>query len=324
MVVLIRGDRLHAETIEWARRQVVELERYGVTPKLAVLLLNDDPVELETQAKFVSLKARDIKAVGGEVEVHELYRVPPERREAEALRLVERLAARDDVTGILVQKPLPPFINESRIIEMIPPAKDVDGLTTSARRRLLAGFDLDRDILPCTPAGVLELFRLYGVGVRGRDVAIIGKGSLVGLPLAIMLMQLDATVTVLHIMSKDKLYYIKNADIVISAVGRPPELYREDAWRLTGDMIKPGAVVVGIGGKYDPVTRRWYFDVDERTVAERASYLTPNIGSVGLATRARLVKNLVITTRAIAARLLPPRVLAELPPAETQGLSGHA
>lgn len=310
MVVWIKGDRLHTETLEWARRHVKELERYGVTPKLAVLLLNDDPIELETQHRYVSLKARDIKSIGGEVELFELYKEPPEKREVAALKLIERLNNADDVTGILVQKPLPPYVDETKIFERLSPLKDVDGLTPENKKRLVTGFDLDRDILPCTPAGILELFRQYKIDVRGKDVVVVGKGTLVGFPLSIMLMQLDATVTVLHALSKDRKYYVRNADIVISAVGRPPELYSDNPWKLTGDFIKEGAVVVGVGGKVDPVTKKWYFDVDEKSVAEKASYLTPNIGGVGLATRARLVKNLIITSYMVATRVASPRLLA--------------
>jgi len=310
MVVWIRGDDLHKEARRWATEHVRRLEeRYGITPKLAVLLLNDDPVELETQKRYVSLKAKDVREVGGEVEVYELYKEPPEIREAAALRLIERLNNADDVTGIIIQKPLPPYINETKLFERLSPMKDVDGLTPESKKRLVAGFDLDRDVLPCTPAGILELFRQYGVEVRGADVTVVGKGTLVGFPLAVMLMQMDATVTALHALSKDRLYYVRNADVVISAVGRPPELYRDNPWRLTGDMVKEGAVVVGVGGKVDPATKKWYFDVDESSVAQKVSYLTPNIGGVGLATRARILKNLILTTYMVATQTTSPRLL---------------
>ena len=130
MVVWIRGDGLHKEARRWAAEHVRRLEeRYGITPKLAVLLLNDDPVELETQKRYVSLKAKDVREVGGEVEVYELYKEPPEIREAVALKLIERLNNADDVTGIIIQKPLPPYINEAKLFERLNPMKDVDGLT---------------------------------------------------------------------------------------------------------------------------------------------------------------------------------------------------
>jgi methylenetetrahydrofolate dehydrogenase (NADP+)/methenyltetrahydrofolate cyclohydrolase len=112
MVVWIRGDSLHKETKRWAAEHVRRLEeRYGITPKLAVLLLNDDPVELETQKRYVSLKAKDVREVGGEVEVYELYKEPPEIREAVALKLIERLNNADDVTGIIIQK-APPALHQ--------------------------------------------------------------------------------------------------------------------------------------------------------------------------------------------------------------------
>ncbi|MGC8583627.1 MAG: tetrahydrofolate dehydrogenase/cyclohydrolase catalytic domain-containing protein [Thermoproteus sp.] len=309
MVTWLKGGELHKEAKEWARGQVKRLEELGITPKLAVLLLNDDPVELETQMKYVSLKARDVRDIGGEVEIYELYRLPPSVRTKEALRLIESLNRRDDVTGVLIQKPVPPYIDERALFEALAPEKDVDALTPENKKRLLAGFDLDNDVLPCTPAGILELLRLYGIGVRGRDVVVVGKGELVGKPLSVMLMELDATVTVLHALSKERIPYIARADIVVSAVGRPPELYKDNPWRLTGDMIKEGAVVVGVGGKVDPDSGKWYFDVDERSVAERASYLTPNIGGVGLATRARLLKNLIRTSYMVARSTTSTRLL---------------
>ncbi len=312
MVTWIRGEGLHAQTKEWARGHVKRLEEVGITPKLAVLLLNDDPVELETQRRFVSLKARDVREIGGEVEIYELYSAPPERRTKEALRLIESLNRRDDVTGVIIQKPLPPFVDEKALFSALSPEKDIDALTPENKKRLLTDFDLDRDVLPCTPAGILELFRLYGIDVRGKDVVVVGKGELVGKPLAVMLMQLDATVTVLHALSKEREPYVKRADVVISAVGRPPELYKDNPWRLTGDMIKEGAVVVGVGGKVDPATKKWFFDVVEKSVAEKASYLTPNIGGVGLATRARVLKNLIRTTYQVAQRVLSPRLVYEV------------
>ncbi|AET32414.1 bifunctional 5,10-methylenetetrahydrofolate dehydrogenase/5,10-methenyltetrahydrofolate cyclohydrolase [Pyrobaculum ferrireducens] len=309
MVTWMRGEELHRRAREWAREHVKRLEEVGVTPKLAVLLLHDDPVELATQRRFVSLKARDVREVGGEVEVYELHEVPPERRTKEALRLLDSLNKRDDVTGILIQKPLPPYVDEEALFQKLAPEKDVDALTPESKKKLLTRFDLDRDVLPCTPAGILELFRMYGVEVRGMDVVVVGKGELVGKPLAVMLMQLDATVTVLHALSKEREPYVRRADIVISAVGRPPELYRDNPWRLTGDMVKEGAVVVGVGGKVDPATGRWYFDVDERSVAEKASLLTPNIGGVGLATRARVLKNLIRTTYQVARAAVSSRIV---------------
>ncbi len=307
MVVWLRGDAIYREAKEWAREQVKRLEELGITPKLAVLLLNDDPVELETQRKYVSLKARDVREIGGEVEIYELHQTPPERRTSEALRVINTLNKRDDVTGVLIQKPLPPYVDEVALFENLAPEKDVDGLTPENKKKLVTTFDLQRDLLPCTPAGILELMARYGVEVRGRDVVVVGKGELVGKPLSIMLMQLDATVSVLHALSRDRVRYVKWADIVISAVGRPPELYADNPWRLTGDMVKEGAVVIGVGGKVS--SGKWYFDVDEKSVAERASHMTPNVGGVGLATRAWVLKNLIKTTYRVAKLTTTTRLL---------------
>ncbi len=309
MVTWIRGEGLHRQAKEWAREHVKRLEEVGITPKLAIILLNDDPVELATQRRFASLKARDVREVGGEAEIYELHDVPPERRTKEALRLIESLNKRDDVTGVIIQKPVPPFVDERALFAALSPEKDVDALTPDNKKRLLDRFDLDNDVLTCTPAGILELFRMYGIEIRGKDVVVVGKGELVGKPLSVMLMQLDATVTVLHALSKEREPYVKRADIVISAVGRPPEIYRDNPWRLTGEMIKEGVVVVGVGGKVDPISGKWHFDVDEKSVAEKASYLTPNIGGVGLATRARVLKNLIRTSYQVARLVVSSRIV---------------
>jgi methylenetetrahydrofolate dehydrogenase (NADP+)/methenyltetrahydrofolate cyclohydrolase len=304
------GRPIHEKALERARGEVKLLEEYGVTPSLAIILLNDDPIELETQRRYAELKARDVKRIGGEAHIFELHDVPPERRAKEALKLIRELNSRDDVTGVIVQKPVPPWLDDSALLAALDPAKDVDGLTPERKKALVSG-PLDKAVLPCTPAGIIELLAHYGVDVRGRDVVVVGKGELVGFPLSVLLMRLDATVTVLHALTPEelKLRRVREADIVISAVGRPPELYRENPWRLTGDMIKEGAVVVGVGGKMGP-DKRWYFDVDEESVAERASAYTPNVGGVGLVTRAKIIENLIKTAWAVAERAASPRLAA--------------
>lgn len=304
------GRALHERALAWARAEAERLAKYGVTPGLAILLLNEDPIERETQRRYAELKAEDVGRMGGEAYIYELYDVPPRRRTKEALKLIEELNSRDDVTGVIIQKPLPPFVDEHALFSALDPDKDVDGLTPRRKEALVSGpLDLG-GVLPCTPAGILDLMSEYGVEVRGKDVVVVGKGDLVGFPLGILLMRLDATVTVVHAATPEelKLRRVREADVVVSAVGRPPELYGERGWHLTGDMIKEGAVVIGVGGKMGP-DKRWYFDVDVKSVAERAYAVTPNVGGVGLATRARLIRNLTRTSWAVARRIAAPRII---------------
>ena len=302
MVVWLRGTPIYERVREEVRARVRELEEeIGLTPGLAILLLNDDPVERETQLRYVQRKERDVRYVGGVVYRFELWDVPVERRTKEAIRLIQRLNAADDVTGILVQKPLPPGVDEKAILAAIDPRKDVDALTPDNRRLLLWGYDLERDLLPATAAGIVELLAAYGIDVAGMDAVVVGRSDLVGRPLSLMLLNMDATVTIVHSRSRNAKRFVAEADLVVSAVGRPPELYGSSGWRITGSDVKEGAVVIGVGGKYDPASGRWFFDVDEASVAEKAKALTPNLGGVGPMTRARLLKNLVIAARRVAA-----------------------
>ncbi len=299
MARLLVGKPILEGTYDWAREEVKVLEELGVTPGLAVLLLNDDPAELETQRRYVELKARDVRRIGGYVEVFELHGAEPVKRAKQAIALIERLNRSDEFTGILVQKPLPPGFPEAEVMGRIDPRKDVDALTPDNKKLLLSGYDLYGDLLPCTAAGIVELFMYYGIDVEGAHVAVVGRSDLVGLPLSLMLLRMNATVTVLHSRSRNVREMVRKADIVISAVGRPPELYGEGGWRLAEEDVREGAVVIGVGGKRDPATGTWYFDVDE-SVARKASAMTPNVGGVGPVTRARLLRNLVISSRNVA------------------------
>lgn len=303
MVIVMDARGIHERVREEVRREVKLLEEEGITPGLAVILLNDDPVELETQLRFVKLKEADARYCGIYFRRYDLYEIPMERRFKVAIELIRKLNTADEISGIIIQKPIPRFINEELLYNELDPRKDVDGLTPDNKKNLLTNSDPTRALLPCTAAGIVELLDHYRVDVSGMDVVIVGRSDLVGKPLSLMLQRRDATVTLLHSKSKGKEEKVSRADLVVSAVGRPPELYRDNAWRITGDMIKEGAVVIGVGGKLDPISRKWYFDVDEASVSRKASYITPNLNGVGLMTRARLLRNIIIASRNLARRV---------------------
>nr|WP_309491893.1 bifunctional 5,10-methylenetetrahydrofolate dehydrogenase/5,10-methenyltetrahydrofolate cyclohydrolase [Candidatus Hecatella orcuttiae] len=301
---------MHAEPIfkkikEEVRRELAAFKEEGITPGLAAIIATDNPPELLTAKKYVALKEADCREVGIYFEAHEICGYSPEDREKALLGLIEKLNLRDDITGILVQMPLPGFINRERLLEKINPMKDVDGLTPYNKGRMLSSYSLEEDLLPCTAVGIVQLLEYYRINPAGKDAVIVGRSDLVGRPLRILLEDRDATVTCLHRKTKNKYEKVAEGDLVVSAVGRPPELYREDSFRLTAELIKDGAVIVGVGGKRDPATGKMYFDVDVESVSEKASYVTPNIGGVGLMTRARLLKNLISATRRLAEQVKP-------------------
>lgn len=303
MVILMDARSLHQKIREEVKMSVRKLEEEGVTAGFATIILNDDPIEHETQKKFVNFKGSDCRYCDIYFKCYDLSDIPMNNREEKAIELIKKLNVADEISGMIVQKPIPGLINESRVINCIDPSKDVDGLTSDNKKLLLSDYDFSKDLLPCTAVGIIELLDYYGVNAKGMDAVVVGRSELVGRPISIMLQDRDATVTCLHSKSKNKLKKIFTADLIVSAVGRPPELYEENNWRITGDMVKDGCVVIGVGGKFDQKTKKWYFDIDFDSVAEKASYITPNFNGIGLMTRARLLKNIVIATRMLVKKV---------------------
>ena len=247
----------------------------GVTPHLAAVLIGDDPAS----AVYVRNKERACEKAGIQSTLH---RLSAETTEDELLALVAQLNADDSVHGILCQLPLPKQINEQRVLDAVAPEKDVDcfhpmnvGLMSQGRPRFL----------PCTPHGIQELLRINDVNTSGMHAVVIGRSEIVGKPMAAMLVQRGATanctVTVCHSGTKDLPGMIKQADLVIVAIGRPEF--------VTGDMIKPGAVVVDVG--INRVDDKLVGDVHFESAKEVASAITPVPGGVGPMTIAMLLKN---------------------------------
>jgi len=256
----------------------------GVAPGLAVVLVGEDPAS----TVYVRNKGRACEEAG----MHsETIRLPASTTQAEVLAMVDRLNADPAIHGMLVQMPLPPQCDADAVIRRIDPAKDVDGFHPINAGKLLIG---ERDgFAPCTPSGVMELLRRYGIATAGAEVVIIGRSNIVGKPMASLLMQpgVDATVTVCHSRTRDLAAHTRRADILIAAIGRPRF--------VTAGMVKAGATVidVGINRVDEPRARQGYIlagDVDFAPVSEVAGHITPVPGGVGPLTIAMLLKSTLV------------------------------
>ena len=258
--------------------KVAELKQRNIHPGLGTLLVGQDPGSLS----YVSGKHRDCEQVGVQSIRIDL---PESASEADIRKAIEDLNSAKEVTGFIVQLPLPAGIDGNSMLELIDPAKDADGLHPMNLGKLVMNVSGEiNSPMPCTPSGIIELLRRYDVQLRGAKVAVIGRGLTVGRPLGLMLTRkgVDATPTLLHSASKNIEASIAEADIVVAALGSPNFVKPE--W------IKPGAAVLDVG-----ITRsngKLLGDVDP-AVSNVAGYLSPNPGGVGPMTRAMLVKNVV-------------------------------
>ena len=272
---------------------VAELRVRGVVPGLTVVLVGDDPAS----AVYVGGKEKASREAGM---AGETIRLSAATSQAELLALVEQLNADATVHGILVQMPLPKHIDPETVINHIRPDKDVDGFHPVNVGKLLIGHT--DGFTPCTPAGIQRLLGEYGVHTAGAECVIIGRSTIVGKPMAALMMQsgplADATVTVCHSRTRDLAAHTRRADILIAAVGR--------ARLVTADMVKPGAVVIDVGMNRidDPTTKsgtRLVGDVDFDGVRRVASLITPVPRGVGPMTIAKLLRNTVRAAQRSAA-----------------------
>lgn len=284
---LIDGAVLAAKVTAEVREQVRALVARGITPGLTVVLVGDDPAS----AVYVGSKERTCIELGMRGET---IRRPASITQSELLEIVDRLNADPAVHGILVQMPLPKHIDAEAVVRRIRPDKDVDGFHPVNVGKLWIG-DTD-GFAPCTPAGVLYMLRASDVQTSGAECVIVGRSNIVGKPMAGLMVQpgVDATVTVCHSRTRDLAAHTRRADILIVAAGR--------ARMVTGDMVKPGAVVIDVGMNRIPdATKksgsRLVGDVDFDSVRAVASRITPVPGGVGRMTIAMLMAN---TARAAA------------------------
>ena len=243
----------------------------GTRPKLATVLVGDDPAS----AQYVALKQRNARQAGIDSEDH---RLPVTTTTEELLDLVRGLNADESVSAILVQQPAPRQIDMTRVVLALDPVKDVDGFHPMNAGLVALGYP--GGVEPCTPAGIIELLERSGIQIEGANAVVVGRSNLVGKPTALLLLRRNATVTVCHSRTKDLASHTRNADILVSAAGKPN--------LITRDMVKSGASVVD-------VSTNW---ADGRQVGDLApgvdkvaGLLTPNPGGVGPMTRAMLIKN---------------------------------
>ena len=271
---LIDGAQIARELRAELAQRVAALAATGTTPGLAVVLVGEDPAS----QIYVRNKVRACAEVGIR-SLQETY--PATLAEAGLLARIAALNADPAVHGILVQQPLPKHISAARVVEAIAAAKDVDGFSVESAGRLVAAVPGFR---PCTPWGCMRLIESTGIDLRGKNAVVIGRSNTVGKPMALLLLQKDATVTICHSRSADLGEHTRRADVVVVAVGR--------ANTLTAPMVKPGAVVIDVGMNRD-AAGRLCGDVDFAGVAAVAGAITPVPGGVGPMTIAMLLANTV-------------------------------
>lgn len=274
MATILDGKALAAKLKEEIKKQVSALQSEGVYPKLAVILVGDDPAS----QVYVRNKKRDCEEVGI---VSQSITLSADTGREELAGIIRSLNNDASVHGILVQLPLPEGLDDSEITQLIAPEKDVDAFSYYNVGRIMTG---DYSFVPCTPAGCMELIKLSGISVEGKNCVVIGRSNIVGKPMAMLLMQANGTVTVCHSRTKNLAEITRGADVLVCAVGKPGF--------VTGDMVKEGAVVidVGINRCADGKLRG---DCEFDSCAAKASYITPVPGGVGPMTRVMLLKNTI-------------------------------
>jgi methylenetetrahydrofolate dehydrogenase (NADP+)/methenyltetrahydrofolate cyclohydrolase len=278
VAILLDGKVVAAKVQAAVAGDVAALRARGVRPTLAVVLVGEDPAS----KVYVGGKRRACQAVGIEAREH-LY--PGGLAEPDLLALIRELNADPSVHGILVQLPLPPGVDEDRVITAVDPGKDVDGFHPENLGRLLAGMP---GVVPCTPAGVIALLDHYGVELKGAEAVIVGRSRIVGKPLAQLLLARHATVTVCHTRTRDLAAHTRRAEVLAVAAGR--------AGVVTGDMVRPDAVVVDVGVNRLP-DGRLCGDVEFAAVRDRVRAITPVPGGVGPMTIAMLMRNTLEAAR---------------------------
>lgn len=269
---LIDGSALSRQLREDVARRAAVLRARGITPGLAVVLVGDNP------ASQVYVRNK-VKACGDNGLHSVLEQYPATLTEADLLARVEALNNDPAIHGILVQLPLPAHIDAQKVIESISPAKDVDGFHVASAGALMVG---QPGFWPCTPYGCMKMLESIGYDLKGKHAVVIGRSNIVGKPMALMLLQKNATVTVCHSATSDLKAITLQADVIVAAVGKRNV--------LTADMVKPGAVVIDVGMNRDDAGKLCG-DVDFDGVSKVAGYITPVPGGVGPMTITMLLVN---------------------------------
>ncbi len=273
-MTILDGKKLSDKIRANVKNEVIELQKNGTTPGLAVVLVGNDPAS----AAYVNMKSRACKEAGIYSIAHEM---PDTISQDNILDIIHMMNKNPNIDGILVQLPLPKHIDTTAILEAIDPNKDVDGFHPYNVGRVVAGLD---GFIPATPYGVMKLLEEYEIDPKGKNVCVVGASNIVGKPMATLLLNANATVDICHIYTKDLKAHTLNADIICVGVG-VVNLIKED-------MVKDGAIIIDIG-----INRlesgKLVGDVDFDTVASKCSYITPVPGGVGPMTIAMLLENTI-------------------------------
>lgn len=272
MAVIIDGKKLAEKIYTEVALETAKLPR---RPCLAAVLVGDDPAS----HIYVRNKEGDCKKCGIESRRFDL---PADTQQERLLALIDELNHDDGVDGILVQLPLPKQIDEMAVIQAISPDKDVDAFHPLNVGKMVTGEPV---FWPCTPAGIMEMFREYGISLDGKNCVVVGRSNIVGKPMGLLLLRANATVTYCHSHTRDLAETTRQADILVVAAGHPG--------LITGDMIKPGAVVIDVAMNRNPDTGKLTGDVVFDEAEKIASFITPVPGGVGPMTRAMLMKNIL-------------------------------
>mgnify|MGYP000610917138 CR=1 FL=1 len=274
MAQLIDGKVISAQIKDEVKEKIAGLKEQGCEVTLAVIQVGADPAS----SVYVRNKKKACEYVG----IRSLaYELPEETTEEKLLELIRELNDRTDVNGILVQLPLPAQIDEKAVIDAIPPEKDVDGFSPVNVGRMQIG---EPCYLPCTPAGCIRMIESTGTDIAGKNAVVIGRSNIVGKPAALLLLAKNATVTICHSKTKNLKEVCAAADILVAAVGREGF--------VTGDMVKPGAVVIDVGINRG-ADGKLHGDVNFAEAAEKAAYITPVPGGVGSVTTSVLMKHVI-------------------------------
>jgi len=251
-----------------------EIKREKIEASLAVVLVGDDP----GSKIYVNSKEKDAKEIGINSVVH---RLPGDVSQEELANLINSLNSDKSIKGILIQLPLPKHLNESEILDLISPKKDVDGLHEVNMGKLLLGKEPYH--YPCTPSGIMEMIHSTKTELKGKNAVVIGRSNIVGKPIAQLLLREHVTVTMCHSRTKDLAYFCKNADILVVAIGKTKF--------VKADLVKEGAIVIDVG--MNRTAEGLFGDVDFDDVKNKTSFITPVPGGVGPMTRAILMRNCV-------------------------------
>ena len=274
MAQIIDGKRISQEIKDELKEEVAALKAHGIEGSLAVIQVGEDPAS----SVYVRNKKKACEYIG----LHSLsYELPEETTEKELLDLIASLNENDAVNGILVQLPVPKHIDADKVIRAISPEKDVDGFHPMNVGRLVIG---EKGFVSCTPAGIIQLLKRSGIEISGKNCVIIGRSNIVGKPMALLMLQENATVTVAHSKTTDLKAVCKTADILIVAIGKKQF--------ITADYIKEGAVVIDVG-IHRGEDKKLFGDVCYEQVEPVASAITPVPGGVGPMTIAMLMSNCV-------------------------------